>query len=176
MADGKIDLEKIRAYLKASGNPYASLSILEDSEKSDHQEASDDKKHQYLKKMENPYAHHAIFSDAPGIAPSSYARQHKINRPKGSVTLSKKDFRENCNRILSQYVPSEEGKALRAHYRDFVTRNELRPPNERFRIVELLSKYDLSGTENYRPHFNREKNLLTNAKLQAIERTIDLKK
>jgi hypothetical protein len=164
--------KKYSHYLKEMGNPYASLSLFDDDEIQHivHHPASDKQKHEYLKKLQNPHAYHAIFEDSKNLIVSSDQNQSikLVNRNK----LSKKDFQAQSRRIFSQYIPSHGNKVLRPHHRDFIVRNELRSGEDRYLLIAQLQKYDLSSFGNYKPHFNRERDALTIAKLMEIERSI----
>ena len=83
--------------------------------------------------------------------------------------LSKKDFRSGCTDFFLQYIPPEEGKKLRPHYRAFINRNENRSSAARSAILRELLKYDFSDVGSLSPHFNREGDPITEAKLRAIE-------
>lgn len=83
--------------------------------------------------------------------------------------LAKKDFQARCRDLFMQYIPPEEGKALRSHYRAFINRNENRSPEARSAILQELLRFDYSEAGNISPYFNREDDPFTDAKLQAIE-------
>lgn len=130
-----------------------------------------DQKWAVLKKSEDPYAYWNIFGD-PEEFQQSFAVEMALpsaSQPRRRE-ISKKGFQDGCRRILLQYVPPTEGRVLRSHYRDFITRNELRSSEQRFRLLEELSKYDVSASGNLKPHFNLDAELFTAAKLQEIER------
>ena len=166
--------KKLSRYLKELGNPYASLSLFDDDEikiEVKHT-ATDKQRHAYLKQLQNPHAYHAIFEDSENSIILSDGNQNQSVRLENRNSLSKKDFQSQCRRIFSQYIPSYGNKVLRTHHRDFIVRNELRKGEERFFLIAQLQKYDLSTSGNYKPHFNRERDALTIAKLQEIERSI----
>ncbi len=125
----------------------------------------------FLRKSKNPYAYYNVFGD-PGEFPQLLATETvlpAVPRPQNRG-LSQTAFRDGCRRILLQYVPPAEGRVLRPHYRDFIIRNELRSPEQRFRLWEELSKYDIAASGNLRPHFNLDAELFTTDKLQEIEK------
>jgi hypothetical protein len=123
--------------------------------------------------LQDPYATHALFGDQETVADSLNNARVQPARPAYSGTLSKKDFHSQCRRVFSQYVPTEEGNTLRAHHRDFITRNESKSAEVRFLLAAQLKKYDISAARNIRPRFNRERDALTIEKLQKIEREVD---
>lgn len=123
-----------------------------------------------LRKTKDPYAYYEVFGfpdESQPLAtqkPTPLVSSYPVNK------MSKRDFQSACRRIFTPYIPSAEGLILRPHYRDFIVRNENRSPEERFRLAEALGQYDLSKSGNFKPHFNREKELPTVAKLQQIEK------
>lgn len=125
----------------------------------------------WLEKSKDPYTYYDLFGDpkevpASGITTPAANMAQTLQQRK----MSKRDFNSTCRRIFLLYIPPAEGQLLRPHYRDFIARNENRSPEERFLLAETLSQYDFSKTGNFKPHFNREKEFLTVAKLQQIEK------
>jgi hypothetical protein len=55
------DRQKANAYIRLLENPYASLSLFDDSTDSVAQEPTVEQKRAYLRKLENPHAHSSIF-------------------------------------------------------------------------------------------------------------------
>jgi hypothetical protein len=131
-----------------------------------------DRKLEALRKSQNPYTYLDLFGeDAVNIPPPAPVESESESAPsRADRRLSKKDFQEGCRRIFRQYVPPGEGQVLRPQYRDFIARNEIRSPEERSRLLGALSRYDLATSGNFKPHFNREQELLTAAKLLQIEK------
>lgn len=86
--------------------------------------------------------------------------------------LSKTEFRSACRAIFRYYIPAIENGRLRAHHREFITRNESCSGEKRFRLHAELKRYDLSSIPGIIPQFNRERDALTDAKLREIERII----
>lgn len=125
-----------------------------------------------LRKTQNPYAYYSVFDvQEDGQPPVVAGPVATVARRLQGECLSKKDFQAGCHRIFRQYVPFAEGRRLRPQYRDFIARNECRSAEQRFRLLEALRKYDISASGNLKPHFNREQELLTTAKLRQIEET-----
>lgn len=160
--------EKMVEYVRLLQNPYAKLSMIDDVE-DDNVASALDSKRTYFKKLQNPCAYDSIFGEEEGlqlllIKDSNSAKVADENRP----GISKKEFVDSCRRIFLQYVPSAEGRVLRSHYRDFITRNENNSPDFRAKLLTELIKYDLTRDGNFKPHFNRELSVLK--KLQAIEK------
>lgn len=161
--------EQEKERLKGLGNPYASLSMLDD----DGDLGGIPEKHrQYLSALQNPYAFLAEFYDADELASVNTAHENvELLRPK-QLKLPKHIFRSRCRCIFSYYIPSEDNGKLRKDHRDFITRNESRSPEERYLLLEELKKYDLSSFGSFQPHFNRENDVLTKKKLTEIERKV----
>ena len=125
-----------------------------------------------VRKTQDPYAYYSVFGDQEDAEPTVSGKSiSAVPTRHVAAGLSKKDFQNECRRIFRQYIPPSEGQVLRPQYRDFIFRNEQRSPGERANIVTGLSKYDLSSSGNFKPHFNREQELLTVAKLQDVENT-----
>ncbi len=167
--------DQARAYKRASGNPYAFLGILDEDDVEVLHAPTDEQKHSHLQELQNPYAYIELFAEEEGKLDEFPTHEKVQSVPSGPIgKLSKKEFQAKCRRIFMQYVPSEGRRVLRSHHRDFVVRNESRPADERFLLVAELSKYDLSSSVSYRPHFNREeKDILTIKKLRDIEKKIN---
>jgi hypothetical protein len=86
--------------------------------------------------------------------------------------LSKAEFRAACRAIFGYYIPAIEKGRLRAHHREFISRNESSSSERRFRLYSELKRYDLSSISGIHSHFNRERDALTDAKLREIERIV----
>lgn len=126
-----------------------------------------------VRKSQDPYAYYAVFGDQEDAEPPALNISAPTALPSHQVVgLSKKDFHSACRRIFLQYTPQAEGQVLRPQYRDFIVRNEQRSPVERAGLVAELSRYDFHSSGNFKPHFNREQELLTQAKLREIEKTV----
>ena len=172
MTAKKYTLEEAKAYAKRLQNPYAMLSIEIFAEPQTTFDSHAAKKHAYLKTLEDPYATHSVLDEAVVDAQSSTAMRSQPMRHGLIGKLSKKDFRSQCRRIFSQYIPDDEGNTLRSHHRDFIIRNESKSADVRFQLAAQLGKYDLSSMQHIRPRFNRERDTLTIDKLLKIERDI----
>jgi hypothetical protein len=94
------------------------------------------------------------------------------SEPEKVGKLSKTEFRAGCRAIFGYYIPAIENGRLRAHHREFITRNESSSGEKRFRLYSELKRYDLSSIIGINPHFNRERDALTDAKLREIERIV----
>lgn len=158
-----------RAVLKARGNPYAFLQVEEDKGVA---EPTLEQKRAYLRKLENPAAYDAVMGHPDEVMATGNAapRRAPATIPR---TVSKVDFKRGCKGIFAQYIPAAEKGRLRDHHRDFVIRNENSSGDRRGALLAGLQKYDLGNVEGLRPQFNRERDVLTEAKLRALERSID---
>ena len=130
-----------------SGNPYAKLA-----------ECDEDPVDLFLRRKRSSAQQPAV--------------RTKASRVKGTG-ISKKVFQDGCRRIFLPYVPPTEGNVLRSHYREFISRNENTTPERRERLLAELAKYDLSSSGSLTPHFNRERDFLTAAKLVKIEQAAE---
>jgi len=130
-----------------------------------------EEKWKFLRDSKNPYSYYDVFGEPNEFQqPAAVEIVSPILPEPQAGKLSKEAFQNGSRRILLQYVPPAEGSVLRPHYRDFITRNELRSPEQRFRLLQELSKYDISASRNFKSHFNREPELFTAGKLKQIER------
>lgn len=178
---------KTRARLRLGEDPYAFIEYEEEApvEASTRRQSSASAD---FRGNENKNRQHDLFAPRPSqtayrlpAVPSGnpYARiaqtqeddesedlAHVHTRPKSA---SKLDFRRQCTKIFRQYIPELEGGSLRSYMRDFIARNESRPGHIRYRLIQLLSRYDLSNLSAATPLFNREDENLAEQKLRDIE-------
>ena len=164
----------VQAYLKALGNPYASLQLDDEVQPSKVSEMSAENRDLY-RKSENPQAFH-YYESSPesdrGATEPTPAAEVTTTR----CSMSKAEFRSQCRAIFRPYIPALEKGRLRAHHRDFVTRNESQSAEVRYALVQQLRRYDLSAVPGLTSQFNRERNALTEAKLIEIERAVGVKR
>lgn len=161
----------VKAYLKRLGNPYASLQIGDDIEQEENEVSANEPRSYRL--LQNPYAKLSSVEEleqAKEASPES-TPVSLVESTRGF--LSKAEFQARSRRIFKQYVPALEKGRLRAHHRDFITRNESCSPTRRYRLVKQLEKYDLSEVQGLKAQFNREREALTDEKLKQIERLVD---
>lgn len=142
-------------FIKLMGNPYAKLSYTDDITA-------------YIKQLENPYAKLSEL-----YKPCHKENNIKTINIKFTKKLSKKHFQLGCRDIFLQYIPSIKRKHIRPEHREFITRNQSRSPEERYALLNELQKYDLTTSIEYRSHFNREREELTERKLKAIEKILE---
>jgi hypothetical protein len=169
MAKDKVKLSaEERKIIRDRGNPYW---LLQCDAPVETMEPFIEERRVYLHKLENPHAFHAVMGD-----PEDH--QGEGGRPRAAVSVprrdaSKSEFQRGCRRIFAQYIPAMERGRLREHHRDFILRNENAPSNRRSKLLASLARYDLSQVQGLNAQFNRERDVLTEAKLKAVEREAD---
>jgi hypothetical protein len=161
--------EPVRRYVRLLQNPYALLSLVDESEDEQAAVPTMEQKRAYLRRLQNPHAQSEIFGEELELE-STVVRSGRIILPPNIEQASKKHFENECRRIFLQYVPSTEARVLRQHQREFITRNSGRTAEHRGRILHELAKYDISTSGNFRPEFNREREVFTVQKLNRIEK------
>lgn len=160
--------KKLRDYIRALGNPYASLQIDETASNASATAAESIK--QQFKHSENPHAWHYYF-DEPALQSFSTPDSVAVpTRPEGSLTQA--EFEHRARAIFRPYIPAEERGKLRPHYREFIARNKSRSPQARYQLIDGLKKYDISTIPGLSPQFNREQESLTKEKLAEIEKLV----
>lgn len=162
---------KFREALRGMGNPYATLDAEPQTAVSPALTADAVWRADFIR-GENPCAWDYYFDALESPPPESPAVA-VLPIPSASQGLSQAQFEQRARAIFRPYVPMEERGKLRDHHRDFITRNRTRSPQVRFRLINALSKYDLSSTPGLNPQFNREQDDLTRAKLGEIENSIE---
>lgn len=155
-------------YLIKLGNPYAAEQIFGEDRDLVRDELTAGAP--TLGELQNPYA--SIHLEKGGFEETSSATATIQSEPGKVGKLSKTDFRAACREIFCYYIPAIEKGRLRAHHREFITRNESRSGEKRFRLYSELKRYDLSSISGINPQFNRERDALTDAKLREIERIV----
>ena len=162
---------KFRDALRRLENPYATLDA-EPLAVEAPELTADASRREEFRRVENPYAWDYFFDQS--TPPTSSSNRAPIApKPKVAPGLSQSQFEQQARAIFRPYIPAAENGRLRAHHREFITRNKARSPQSRFQLIAVLSKYDLSGTPGLNPQFNREQDTLTRAKLAEIEKLIE---
>ena len=157
----------VRARLRQLGNPYASLQLSDEDESADIH-PSKSPQELTLELTQNPWATLYYRADESVHVPATASP----NQVKATVSfkLSKSEFRQACRAIFRCYIPEIEKGRIRDHHRDFIARNESRSATRRFEVLEALRRYDLSSVPGFQAHFNREREVFTEAKLREIEK------
>lgn len=161
--------DAVRARLRQLGNPYASLQLLDEDEGAVTRPSTSPQE-LTLKLTQNPWATLYYGADDPvhATATASFAQV----KASVSFKLSKSEFRQACRAIFRCYIPEIEKGRIRDHHRDFIVRNESRSATRRFQVLDALRRYDLSSVPGFQAHFNRERDVFTDAKLREIEKLI----
>jgi hypothetical protein len=124
---------------------------------------------EYLRRQQNQYAKLSVTlrGDNTASLVATVTEQTVLK-----TTASKDEFDVECRRIFGPYIPEVENGRLRPYHKAFITRNQSRTPSGRFKILDQLRKYDLSGVSGFEARFNREPKELTEAKLREIEQSV----
>jgi len=187
---------KVREYLRLLENPYASLQVGDDRDQDFATNATSSASQAGASSRESaqtptpvelgtaPEPRHTSLPEVPHGNP--YAALANIDDQEEQLLdagapstgpalgeISKATFEAGCRRIFSQYIPRLERGRLRPEHRDFITRNRPRSARIRCRLLEELSRYDLSDLPGMRAQFNREDDRLTDKKLIEIEQAVD---
>lgn len=156
-----------RAQIAKLENPYAFVET-EPAGRSV-EEPFVDRRRAYIRLLENQYASLSIEDEQkPVDALSTEPRQLVLLA--ANRGCSKTEFRARCRSVFAGYIPALEKGKLREHHRAFITRNESRTSEERYRLVVHLEKYNLSSHLGLKAQFNRERDVFTEEKLRQIER------
>lgn len=150
--------------LRKSENPYASLELVDTAEPTQGQTFAD-RRRAYIRLLGNQYASLSLVDQLEEETPAVLQKATGSRR-----ACSKAEFRATCRKIFLGYIPALENGKLREHHRDFITRNESRSPDVRYRLLVELQKYDLSSHPGLRAQFNRERDIWTEEKLRKIEK------
>lgn len=162
--------EQERKVIRARGNPYWKIQARDEGEANNPTEAQ---RRAYLRKLENPHAFYAVMGEG---AESSSVQSNGTEEERTKAQLpgvSKTEFQRRCRSVFAQYIPEIEKGRIRTHHRQFIVRNEGASPLRRARLLAGLEKYDLSKVQGLSPQFNRERDVLTESKLRALERATD---
>lgn len=161
--------DAIRARLRKLGNPYASLQLSDEDEGAVNYPIKSAKE-LALQLTPNPWATLYYGAEDPVNVPATGSpTQIKAS---ASLKISKSEFRQACRAIFRCYIPEIEKGRIRDHHRDFIIRNESRSATRRSQVVDALRRYDLSSVPGFQAHFNRERDVFTDAKLREIEKLI----
>jgi hypothetical protein len=161
--------DAVRARLRNLGNPYASLQLSDEDEGAVIHPIKSAKE-LTLQLTQNPWATLYYGADDPVNVPEA-ASPTQV-KASVSLKLSKSEFRQACRAIFRCYIPEIEKGRIRDHHRDFIVRNESRSATRRCQVVDALRRYDLSSVPGFQAHFNRERDVFTDAKLREIEKLI----
>lgn len=168
MAKDSRNSPAIRAYVRRSENPYASIGVMDDPDVHSESVFSEQER-AYGRELQNQYVWLSLRNNGdPSPITAATVKRKKATEE----SLSKVEFRARCRQIFKYYIPALEQGRLRSHHRDFITRNESRSGTARHRLLQQLEKYNLSNVPGLNAHFNRERDSLTEAKLRMVEQSI----
>jgi hypothetical protein len=149
--------------MKEPNIPAAKVGVIDDElmEPTEEQTA-------YLRRQGNQYAKLSVLlpEETAGSATAGQSYNSKS-------TASKEEFDAYCRKIFGFYIPAAEKGRLRPHHRNFINRNQARSPAGRYKIMQLLKRYEFSSHSAMEAQFNRERPELTESKLREIERAVD---
>jgi hypothetical protein len=141
--------EKVQAALRLMGNPYASLSLFADEEKSVAVEPTFEQKRAYLRKLENPHAFSAIFGDSDDNLWHTAARRQK------NVVFH--NLEKELDEILSlykHYVARNEWKQL-MDFRSVFLQEASETPEQTEQVINRLQKFKFSLAPGEKVEYNR---------------------
>lgn len=169
--DSLVSLAQTEA-LRRWGNPYAKLAMFDpdDAAQPMSRLGLTDEERMYVRALENPYAALAIgtgLDQVAGQRPNAAPLVPDADTP--ALAASMRQFESECRRIFRQYVARPQKGRLRDYQRAFIERNRTRSPSERYRLLEGLRGYDLSGVKDLQAQFNRGRDALSEQKLMRIE-------
>jgi 5'-nucleotidase len=87
------------------------------------------------------------------------------------IAINEDAFEAACRAIFRSYTPmagTKKNVILEPRFRDFILKNKKRKPEERGRIIQNLSRYDLGGIHSHEPMLNRELESMVGRKLEII--------
>jgi hypothetical protein len=121
----------------------------------------------------NPYAN-VHFEDHQGTeAQGAETTERSVRQQNAVRTATKQEFRETCASILMRYSPLSMKGRLRPHHREFITRNEAKSPESRYKLLDGLRQFDLAQIRGLETYLHREDDLCSEAELRAIEDSVD---
>ena len=158
------------------GNPYASLQVDDFEPETEAVTATapvalalaptnDTLIRRYVRISQDPYAALAFADDEDAVAQQPVAAL--------SSKLARCEYRKISSgrrpAAFLRFILAAENGVLRSHHRDFIVRNENRSGEARARLIDQLSRYDLTDLPLH-GHFNRERDPFTIGKLSQIEK------
>jgi hypothetical protein len=160
MSTKAISNEKIKAYVRLLGNPYASLSFYDDPSDSLEQRQAE------FRKLENPHAHSYFFGEPDDESGNAGSRQTLIEF--GDATHSRKKVRESKSLHTTNLEKQLDG--VLQLYRPYVSRNDWvrvnayrgsflerasRTPQVADKVIAGLGKLKFSLMPDEKVEFNR---------------------
>jgi len=141
--------EKVQAALKLMGNPYASLSLLDDAGEHAAIETNLEQKRAYFRKLENPHAFSSIFGDAGDDLWQAAANRNGNNL----ITVLEKELDEVLG-LYKPYVARNDWKQLMDYRPIFLA--QVGETFERIeRVTNRLQKFKFSLLPGEKVEYNR---------------------
>jgi hypothetical protein len=141
--------EKMQAALRLMGNPYASLSLFDDTAEGTAVEPSFEQKRVYFKKLENPHAFSSIFGDAGDDLWQAAAKRNGNNL----ITVLEKELDEVLG-LYKPYVARNDWKHL-MDYRPVFLKQVGETPERVERVTNRLQKFKFSLLPGEKVEHNR---------------------
>jgi hypothetical protein len=141
--------EKVQAALRLMENPYASLSLFDDTADDTAVEPSFEQKRAYFKKLENPHAFSSIFGDAGDDLWQAAAKRNKND----VIAVLEKGLDEILT-LYKPYVARNEWKRLMDYRPDFL-KQAGETPERAERATNRLQKFKFSLLPDEKVEYNR---------------------
>lgn len=142
--------EKVQAALRLMGNPYASLSLFPDEEKSVAVEPTFEQKRTYFRKLEDPHAFSEIFGDG-----DDNLWQAATRRTNDVFANLEKELDGILN-PYKRFVAQNEWKKL-MEYRPVFLREANDTPEHALQVINRLQKFKFSLGPDEKVECNRAK-------------------
>jgi hypothetical protein len=154
--------EKVRAALRLMGNPYASLSLFDDTSEEVTAEPTPEQKRAYFKKLENPHAFSSIFGDEGDNLWQAVAKQNQNN----PIDILEKELDEVLG-LYKPYVARTEWKRL-MDYRPVFLKQAGEVPERIELITNRLQKFKFSLLPGEKVEHNRAPAIRVISELEKI--------
>jgi hypothetical protein len=140
--------EKVQAALRLMGNPYASLSLLDEAGDDTAVEPSFKQKRAYFKKLENPHAFSSIFGEAGDDLWEAAAKRNT-----NIIAVLEKELDEVLL-LYKPHVAPTEWKTLMDYRPDFLKQAGDTPERVEH-VINGLQKFKFSLLPDEKVEFNR---------------------
>lgn len=141
--------KKVQAALRLMGNPYASLSLFDDTAQDKTIEPSFEQKREYFKKLENPHAYGSIFGETEDDLWQAAAKRDK----KEIIAVLEKGLDEVLS-LYKPYVAKNEWKRL-MDYRPAFLERAGETPERAERVTNRLQNFKYSLLPDEKVEYNR---------------------
>jgi hypothetical protein len=141
--------EKVQAALRLMGNPYASLSLIDDEEEVVAAEPSFEQKRAYFKKLENPQAFSAIFGDSEDNLWQSAAKRQEND----ALVLLGNELDEVLH-LYKPYIARNEWVQL-MDFKTVFLNQAGETPERAARVTNRLQRFKFSLRPGEKVEYNR---------------------